>query len=824
MKSGRMQEIDRLFHAASMLPRDQRGAFLDNSCAGDEELRQEVESLLSYEQAADAFMESPALEGQDASLGGDPADDRSLHMAGRTLGRYQIYDQIGVGGMGVVYRAMDTFLNRSVALKILPQDATSNEDRRLRFVREARAASALNDPNIVTIYDIGQAEGMEFIAMEYVQGQTLRDLISRRELPVCEALDYAVQIARALSAAHTAGIVHRDIKPANIMISGSSPVRRQVKILDFGIAKLSEPNRPERHVLAGITSHNFIIGTAAYMSPEQAEGRPVDARSDIFSFGAVLYEMFSGRRAFEGQSSLSILAAILRADPEPLKGVSPELQRIVSRCLRKDPNQRFQRTDELRQALDTCLERYQGSVPALKSIAVLPFASLSPDVRNEYFCEGLAEEIINALAKLPGLQVTGRTSAFGLRAEDMDIRQVGARLNVEYILEGSVREAGTRIRVTAQLINVASGYQLWSERYDREMTDVFAIQDEIALAIVNTLRVHLTKGQPLVKRHTSNPEAYTLYFKGRHYLEKRTPEAYAKAKECFEQALGEDADYAQAYLGLAEFYWLIAIYGFQYPKDSLVKAKEATIRALQIDDTSAEGHAILGSLLGVAEFDWKGADRAFQRAFELDPNSPVVSYRQGCFYLWPLEQPDDATAAVERTLALDPLAVAPQWILGYFSYCRRHVDRAIKHLLAVIELEPAFFFAYSILGLAHLFDGNMDEAMQAARQACEVAPGNTFAKGIRAYILGKAGKPDESRRLVDQLANLERETYVPAKSLMFAWAGLGDWDRATAYMIKSAEEERDPMIVMNLTMEPFFDPLRTDPRYQDLLSKLHLRI
>lgn len=823
MSSGRLQEIERLFQAASKLPPDQRGAFLHQSCAGDEELRQEVESLLSYEQAAEGFMESPALEGQAASLAEDLADDPSLHMAGRTLGRYQIHDQIGVGGMGVVYRAQDTYLNRPVALKILPQDATADEDRKLRFVREARAASALNDPNIVTIYDIGQAAGLEFIAMEYVQGQTLRDLISRRELPICEALDYAVQIARALAVAHTAGIIHRDIKPANIMISGASPARRQVKILDFGIAKLSETKGRDRHGLTAITSHNIIIGTAAYMSPEQAEGRPVDARSDIFSFGAVLYKMLSGRRAFEGQSSLSTLAAILRADPEPLKGVSPELQRIVSRCLRKDPNLRFQRTDELRQALDTCLQAYQGSAPTLKSIAVLPFANLSPDVRNQYFCEGLAEEIINSLAKLPGLQVTARTSAFGVRAQDLDIREIGAKLNVEYILEGSVREAGSRIRVTAQLINVASGYQLWSERYDREMTDVFAIQDEIALAIVNTLRVHLTKGQPLVKRHTGNPEAYTLYFKGRHYLEKRTPEAYAKAKECFEQALAEDANYAQAFLGLAEFYWLIAIYGFQYPRDSLVKAKEATIRALQIDDTSAEGHAILGSLLGVGEFDWKGADRAFQRALDLDPNSPVVSYRQGCFYLWPLEQPDDATAAVERTLALDPLSAAPQWILGYFSYCRRHVDRAIKHLLAVIELEPAFFFAYSILGLAHLLDGNMDEAVQAARQACEVAPGNTLAKGIRAYVLGKAGRPDETRRLVDQLHNLAQETYVSAKSFMFAWAGLGDWDRAMAYLIKSAEEERDPMTVMNLTMEPFFDPLRTDPRYKDLLSKLNLR-
>jgi serine/threonine-protein kinase len=823
MSPERLQQIEQLYHAASALEPGQREAFLQKACAGNESLRKEVESLLRYERVAENFMETPAMEDQAAALAADWAGDASITMTGRTIGRYRILERIGAGGMGVVYRAHDTHLNRPIALKVLPPGTTADEERKARFVREAKAASALNHPNIVTIYDIGQAEGLDFIAMEYIGGRTLRDLIVSRELPVCEALDYAVQIVHALDAAHAAGIVHRDIKPANIMISGTPPGPRQVKILDFGIAKLLESALPDGLAQTVSTTKGAIIGTAAYMSPEQAEGGQVDARSDIFSFGAMLYEMLSGRRAFHGQSDLSILAAVLREDPEPLASVTPELQKTVFRCLRKDPNLRFQRTGELKRALEACLPLSRGFSPSLKSIAVLPFVNLSADKENEYFSEGLAEEIINFLTKLPGLQVTARTSAFAFRAKELDVREIGSKLNVEHILEGSVRKVGPRIRVTAQLINVANGYHLWSERYDREMTDVFAIQDEIAQAIVSTLRVRLGNDKPLVKRHTASPEAYTLYLRGRHYQEKRTPEGYAKAKECFEQALAEDSRHAPAFLGLAEFYWQNAMYGFQYPKEALAKAKEATIRALEIDDTLAEGHAILGALLGIADFDWRGADRAFQRALELEPNSPSVLFRYANFYLWPLERVNEANAVTERTLAFDPLSVATQWVFGYYLYAEGQYDRALKHLLTVIELEPEFYFAVGVMGLVYVRKGMLDEAIRTLEKACEVRADNPFMMGMLAYGLGKAGRTEEAKKVIDRLERQAELAYVPSKSLMFAWAGLDNWDRAFEFAEKSVYEERDPMTVMNLPREPLFDSVRSDTRFQALLRRMNLR-
>jgi len=823
MDPGRLQEIERLFQAASELDPGRRKIFLQESCGGDDALRREVESLLGYHETAGDFLESPAIQDHAAALAGDSSADAAPSMTGRTLGRYQILERVGLGGMGAVYRALDTNLNRTLALKVLRQETTVDHERKTRFVREARAASALNHPNIVTIYDIGQAEGVDFIAMEYIHGQTLQERIASRDLPAHEALEYAVQIAGALAAAHSAGIIHRDIKPANIMITGASSGPRVVKVLDFGIAKLSELTGPSSDSLTNLTGQGIIVGTAAYMSPEQADGKPVDARSDIFSFGAVLYEMFSGRRAFEKSSSFSTLAAVLHEDPKPLTGVSSELEKVVLRCLRKDPNLRYQRTVELKQALDACLHMIQGSALALKSIAVLPFVNLSADKDTDFFSEGLAEEIINVLTKLPGLQVTARTSAFTAWARELDIREIGSKLNVENILEGSVRRAGTRIRITAQLIDIASGYHLWSERYEREMTDVFAIQDDIAHAIVDTLRVRLTKDRPLIKRHTANPEAYTQYFRGRHYQEKRTPEGYARAKECFERALAEDPRFAPAYLGLAEFYWLNALYGFQYPKTALAKAKEATIRALEIDDGLAEGHAILGTLLGIAEFDWKGADRAFCRALELDPNSPFVFYRQGSFYLWPLERPDEAIAALERTLSFDPLSFGTHWVLGYFIYCLRQYERAIKHLRAVIEIEPAFYFAYGIMGMVHLQCGRPEEALAVVEKTSAVGAENPLTIGIRAYIFGRAGKQDEAWKVVRLLEQRAELGYVPAKSFMFAMAGLDEWDQALEWARRAVEDERDPMTIMNLVMEPLFDPVRTDPRYLALLRSANLR-
>src|SRR5579859_1586777 len=427
-------------------------------------------------------------------------------MTGRTLLHYQVGVKLGAGGMGEVYKAKDTRLGREVAIKVLPAGMTDNRDSRQRFMREARAASLLNHPNIVTIHDIAEADGAQFIVMEYVPGCTLRDTIPPQGLEPAVALRYGQQIAGALAKAHGAGIVHRDLKPANIMVTQDDAV----KVVDFGLAKLTESRVIDESdaTLTAQTVVGQVLGTAAYMSPEQAEGKPVDARSDIFSFGLVLHEMLSGQRAFAGDSPMATLAAILRAEAPSLRSISPQLDSVVTRCLRKDPADRFQTMLEVSQALENTSSRPVAVVGTIPSIAVLPFANLSGDKDNEYFSDGLAEEIINLLAKLTGLKVTASTSAFAFKGKQVDIRRIGEALNVAHILEGSVRRAGNRVRVTAQLVAIADGCDLWSERYDREMNDIFAIQDEISQAIVDVLKVKLARrtGQPA---YTPNIESYT---------------------------------------------------------------------------------------------------------------------------------------------------------------------------------------------------------------------------------------------------------------------------------------------------------------------------
>jgi len=819
MNPERMRQLEELYIQASALPQERRTEFLVQACAGDDSLRREVESLLSWQKATGSFLEAPAFRKQMASLA-EGWDDISTALDGRTVGRYQVQERIGAGGMGVVYRALDTRLGRTVALKVLPPGWTADPERRNRFVREAKAASALNHPNIITIFDIDRVEGVDLIAMEYVAGRTLQAIIACGNLALSDALDFALQIVQALVAAHSAGIIHRDIKPANIMV-GAHAGSYQVKVLDFGLAKLSEPAHPDNTLSEDVTKGS-IIGTTAYMSPEQAEGKPIDARSDLFSFGSVLYEMLSGRRAFRGESNTAVLAAVLRQTPEPLTGIPMNLQNVVSRCLQKDRILRIQSAVELRSALEACLPLSITSPSPAKTIAVLPFANISGDREYEYFSDGLTEEIISALTGLPGLHVTARTSAFALRGRNLDIREIGAKLNVEHILEGSVRSSGNRVRVMAQLVNVADGYQLWSERYDREMRDVLDIQDEISRAIVNTLRVRLAKDTSLVKRHTSSPEAYSLYLRGRHYHEKHTPEGYSTARQYFERALAADPKYALALLGLADIYFQSAFYGFRYPKEALAGAKESTIRALEIDDTLPEGHALMGTMLGIADCDWRAAGLAFQRALQLDANSTYVLFRYANFHLWPQGRAEEAIALIERTLSVDPLWVLANWVFAYYVYAGKEYHRAIDHLHAVIEMEPRFYLAYCVLGLAYAQQGMHHEAVGALERACELSPENPFTLGMLAYGLGKAGKLEEARNLIERLHAAERHSYVPAKSLMFAWAGLNDSGNVLACAERSLDDH-DPMTIMNLLQEPILDPVRSDPRYQALLRKMNLQ-
>jgi serine/threonine-protein kinase len=746
-------------------------------------------------------------------------------VVGQSLAHYQILEKLGEGGMGVVYRARDTRLDRLVALKVLPPEKVADPERKRRFVREAKSASALNHPNIITIHDIGQEGSVDFIAMEYVAGKTLAELIAPkghpRGLKVHETLKYEIQIADALAAAHASGIVHRDLKPGNVMVTESG----LVKVLDFGLAKLTEVSvageeAPTRTLVAQ-TAEGIVVGTAAYMSPEQVEGRPVDARSDIFSFGAVAYEMLSGRRAFAGESHISILTAVLHKEPAPLgASAPPEVEKIVTRCLRKNPEERFQRALDVKLAL----EEAAGALdrPAtLPSIAVLPFANLSADKENEYFSDGLTEEIINVLTKVPGLRVTARTSAFALRGKDLDVREIGARLNVAHILEGSVRKAGNRIRVTAQLVSAADGYHLWSEHYDREMTDVFAIQDEISQAIVDKLRVRLAEKGPLVKRYTDNLEAYNLYLRGRHWMFRWTGEGLLKGRELFQQAIALDPGYALAYAGMAESYWFHSYLGFSSPNQALPRAKAAVLEALRLDDTLAEAHSTLGMVLGNCDFKWSEAEREFRRALELNPASAIVHSHYALYFLRPNGRLEEAESEMRRALEVDPLSLSFNARLGYLFHVRRQFDLAIAQQQRTIELDPNYYLPHWFLGLTYGYTGLFDQAIAAVEKASELSGRSILALALLGANYAFAGRHAEARKLLEEFKELARITYVPSFALALIHLGLQELNQAFEYTEKGVEE-RDLLVVCTLKGEPHYDVLHSDPRFQALLRKMNL--
>jgi serine/threonine protein kinase len=514
---------------------------------------------------------------------------------GTKLGPYEILEPISAGGMGEVWKARDTRLGRIVAIKKV------KEQHGERFKQEARSIAALNHPNICQIHDIGD----DYLVLEYVEGKPLSSPI-----PEKEAVRLAIQIATALEAAHRKGIIHRDLKPGNILVTDEG----SVKLLDFGLAKLYEQSAGESTAEFPATQAGTVLGTVAYMSPEQAQGQPADARSDIFSFGLVLYEMLSGRRAFSGDTPLVIGSALMKEEPPPLKA-SPLLEKIVSRCLAKQPSARYQSISEVKKALEQILAE-KAAQPATEpqpSIAVLPFVNMSGDKEQEYFSDGLAEEIINALTQIPDLKVTSRTSAFAFRGKQQDITKIAEALHVRTILEGSVRKFGSRIRISAQLINAADGYHLWSERYDREMSDLFAIQDEISSAIAEKLRGRLSGNRTLIKRHTENAEAYNLYLKGRYHFYKFTLQSLEKGKEYYEHALAVDPNYALAWGGLSQLYKVMGFLGLKPPKESNTQSSQAALRALELDERLPIAHAMMGAMRACT-FDWKGAEREFRWA------------------------------------------------------------------------------------------------------------------------------------------------------------------------------------------------------------------
>ena len=640
-------------------------------------------------------------------------------MIGRTLNHYELLEVIGQGGMGVVYRARDQRLNRLVAIKVLPVLVQADPARSARFLREAIAASALNHPGIVAVYDIGTSEGVDYIAMELVSGRPLSNVIPPTGLPASEAVRMLRDVVEALYCAHAAGIVHRDLKPANIMIGANGAV----KVLDFGLAKREESKAGGAQ--STLTSPGMILGTAAYMAPEQAQGHHVDARADIFSCGVILYELLSGRNPFLRDSNVATLASILRDDPPPIPGVNQALIAVIERCLRKDRDRRYPDAGHLLTALDTAATAADRSLPF---VAVLPFVNLSADPDNEYFCDGLSEEILNLLAGTRDLRVIARTSAFAWKGKSEDIRTIGAMLGVDCVLEGSVRRSGDRLRVTAQLVNTLDGQPLWSSRYDRTLTDLFVVQDDIASEVVKALRGTLLAA-PVVRIPAAGP-AHDAYLRGRYHWNRFTLDSMVKAVDLFEKARSIEPAYALAHVGVADCYLQLghSRAGYMRPLEAFPKAREAVEAALQLDASLADAHCSLGCCRYWHDWDWAGAEQAFAHAVRLNPNHATCRQWYALF-LATSRRFDEAREQIKQALSLDPLSPLVNTYAAGIEYFAGDYDSALSHAERLTEMAPDYVWGRYWLALVHGDQGDPFRAVDIFYRLLPDAPGMALAVG-----------------------------------------------------------------------------------------------
>ena len=748
-------------------------------------------------------------------------DDRTMSFVtiakGSVVSHYRIIKKIGSGGMGEVYLAEDTKLKREVALKFLPSQYSNDKELVSRFTREAQATAALKHPNIVTVYEVSEYRGRPFFAMEHVEGQSLRDSIKDKELSLDRIADFAIQICEGLHEAHEAGVVHRDVKPSNIILDKKGRPR----LLDFGLAAIKGTDK--------LTKTGSTLGTVGYMSPEQARGEETDARSDLFSFGVVLYEMITGRAPFKADTEAATLNSVLNDIPEPLRrfkaNIPDTLQAIIDKALDKDVAMRYQTSAGIISDLRKLKRELESQTSAAKpqpSIAVLPFTNLSADKEQEYFCDGMAEEIINALTKVKDLRVVARTSCFAFKGRSEDIREIGRKLSVQTLLEGSVRKAGNRLRITAQLINVTDGYHLWSEKFDRDMEDIFAIQDEISLAIVERLKAKLLPGgkAEIAIRRTDDPDAYNFYLKGRYFWNKRTEEGIKKAAECFEEAIQKDPDYALAYAGLADVHILLADFNPGTLMKYISKAEKAALKSLELDDSLAEAHTSLAQIR-LVNWDWSGAEREYKQAIELNPNYPTT-YHWYALYLTIMGRNDDAIKAIKRARELDPLSLIIGVAVGVILYLARHYDRAIEECRKVLDMDPDFVLTHRVFGWAFSAKGKYEKAIEAFKNAIRLSKERDshwldIGLGIAYALSGEIKKASE---MLDKYTELAKHEHVPPLALALLCFAMGKNDLGFEWLEKACET--GDMWLAFFRNEPLFDSVRNDPRFIALFKKMGL--
>jgi serine/threonine-protein kinase len=825
------------------------------------------------------------------------------------VAQYRILKRLGKGGMGQVFLAEDTKQhNRKVALKVLPSDLTRDESRVRRFKHEARAILALNHPNILTVFEIGETEQTHYIATEFIDGETLRQCLWRNQITVDEALGIAIQVAMALEAAHAAGVVHRDIKPENIMLRHDRFVHdRFVKVLDFGLAKLTEPesrlSNPEA-VTISITNTNpgTILGTTGYMSPEQAKGSEIDLRSDVFSLGVVLYEMVAGRPPFTGPTDSHVLVSIIDQEPAPLsqqsKQVPRQLERIVSKALAKDRSKRYQTITDLKLDLEQLRDEladlrdqsghrintrsgrstgdlitsadttrirpkttvntraplsflqshkkafligllviiglgaafayFKYSRPKINSVAILPFVNDSDDPNAEYLSDGITESIINSLSRLPGLKVMSRNAVFRFKGKNPDPQEVGKNLRVGAVLMGRLVKLNERLIIKTELIDAADGSQLWGAEYNRSQSDILSVQDEISRSISAKLQLRLTGAdeENLAKRYTTDAEAYELYLKGRYFWNKRGEAGLRNGIKYFQAAEQKDPNYALAYSGLADSYALLCDIGVVAPVTEMPLAKAAAQKAVDIDPTLAEGYTSRGFIKLAYDWDWLGAEADLKRGLELNPKYPTA-HQWYASYLVQMGKFDRAKQEIEQAQQLDPLSPIISSNAGLYSYFEHRYDDAIAQYQKTLEIDPDFWVAHHYLGLAYAKKGMNDQAITELRNSL-YSPGTGSLKegavendpeiaASLGFAYGLAGRRAEAQAILKRLQALAQSRYVSGLYFAIVYTGLGDKERAIDYLNK-AYESRHPGLVL-IRVDPIFDNLRSEPRFQHLIAR-----
>jgi len=869
MTPAQLRTIEEIFHAALDQQPEQLSAFLDVACEGDEALRHKVETLMTARGQAADFIETSAVGLATKVIQNRQADS----LLGQTIGHYKISGRIGSGGMGEVYLATDVMAGRKAAVKLLPTLFTGDPERLKRFQQEARAVVGLNHPNIVTVYEIGEDNSTHYIASELIEGENLRQRLRRGPVQFSEVIDIAIQVASALLAAHEAGVVHRDIKPENIMLRPDG----YAKVLDFGIAKLAEsafaepPSQcfgvpgvmadgAESTTLAD-TNLGSILGTASYMSPEQARGAPVDKRTDIWSLGVVLYEMVTGHAPFTGDTPQEVMSSILDKEPPPLTSyvahIPAELERIIDRTLRKDREERYHSARELLEALKGLRHKLEveaelqpssatpswlrwirsptafvlgllvaamavavpfywhrnpttGSAPE-KSIAVLPFVDLSETKDQEYFCDGMSEEIIDALAKVEGLRVVARTSSFSFKGKNVNPSDVGKKLNVANVLAGSLRREGRHVRVTAELINARRDFRIWSETYERELQGVFALQDEITRAIVDALKIKLAISLPT--REQRDAEVYDLYLQGLYFSNKGTEEDLRRALSFFQRAVEKDPTFSRAWTGIAKVWYFLADV-YVKPLEAYPLSREAAMKAIALDEKDAEEHCYLSEAKRVLDWDHASADAELNRALQLDPNSAPAHLFSGLHPLFRGELKDGLRLVLEAQ-KLDPVSPIASYVATAAYLANDRVDDAVVEGQRTLQLDPNYFYLDSVLAAAYREKGNFDEAIALYTKAQEAT--QLPSSGL-AITYTRMGREIEAQNILARLLQAREKRYISAPLIAAVAVALGDKEEAFQELERAYAEHSG--ILQWIAFLPEFRALHSDARFPDLVRRI----